>query len=462
METMGWISLIPVALAITLALITRNTVVSLTIACVAGCFLAGKGIWGFTDLIYTALGNTDFIWTAMCILMFGVLVAYFEKSGAIEGFSRMVEAKNLKRRGIQLISWFLGLFCFADSMSPLFVGSVMRKLSNRAKISSEKLSYIADTTASPVAVLYPFSSWPGYLAGLAVGFGCLATREEAFSMVLRAIPFNIYAILCVAMVALIALGVIPDFGPMKKAEKRAINEGKLLRDGAVSLSATDGIKKAGIREHVFLNFVLPMIVLVAISVITYLTTDEVMIVEAVTLVVILMSASFLIQGMKLKELDETFLAGIKGSMPAVMVLAVAYPMNTLSGEMGTANYIIELTQGMLSPALLPFGIFVISAILSFATGTSWGTYAICMPIALPLAFNASGNEITVLVLACFAAVAGGGVFGDHCSPLSDTTILASMGAGADHIDHVKTQLPYALTVAAFSSVIYLAIGFLAA
>lgn len=457
---LGWISIVPVVLAITLALITKNTVVSLTVACVVGCFLAGKGLWGFTDLLMESLGTPDFIWTALCVLLFGVMVSYFEKSGAITGFSRMVEGKNIKRRGIQLMAWALGLFCFADSMSPLFVGSVMRKLSERAKISSEKLSYIADTTASPVAVLYPFSSWPGYLAGLAVGFGCLATREEAFSFVLKAIPFNFYAILCVAMAGLIAGGILKDFGPMKKAENRAMTEGKIIRDGAEPLSVSEEVEKPLIKERVFLNFILPVLVLIGISIATFLATGEVLIVEAAMIVIILMSISLLAQKMSLSELNKAFVSGIKGSVPALLVLAVAYPLNTLSGEMGTSDFIIESTTGFLTPALLPFGIFLIAAILSFATGTSWGTYAICMPIALPLAFSISGGQVSDFVLLCFAAVAGGGIFGDHCSPLSDTTILASMGSGADHVDHVKTQLFYSLIVAGIAAVMYLLFGFL--
>lgn len=164
--------------------------------------------------------------------------------------------------------------------------------------------------------------------------------------------------------------------------------------------------------------------------------------------------------MPLAELNKAFVGGIKGSVPALLVLAVAYLLNTLSGEMGTSDFIIESTTGFLTPALLPFGIFLIAAILSFATGTSWGTYAICMPIVLPLAFSLSDGQVNAFVLLCFAAVAGGGIFGDHCSPLSDTTILASMGSGADHVDHVKTQLFYSLIVAGIAAVMYLFFGFL--
>ena len=459
LESMGWVSLVPIVIAIVLALTTKNTVVSLTIACIIGCFLAGMGIGGFTDLLQTSLASTDFVWATLTIILFGVLVTYYEKSGAIDGFTRIVNSKNLKRKGVQVMSWALGLLCFADSMSPLFVGSVMRKLSDKAKISREKLSYIADSTAAPVSVLYPFTGWSSYLLSLAIGIGCIDNRTQAFSLMLSAIPFNFYAILTLIMVLLISLGILKDYGPMKKAEKRAIELGKVLADNAEPLSSTENMIPAKIKEHIFLNFVFPSIALLVISVGCFIFIGDVKVLEAVTLVIVFMTISLMIQGMKLKEINDTFVSGVKSSMPAVLVLAVAYPLNELSTEMGTANFIINSTAGFLSPALLPFGIFIICALLSFATGTSWGTFAIAMPLALPMAFNATGNQVNLLVVACFAAVAGGGVFGDHCSPVSDTTIMSSMGAGSDHIDHVKTQLPYALTVAGVSAVLYLIIGF---
>lgn len=458
---MGWLSLIPVVIAIGLALWSKNTVFSLSIACIIGCFMAGKGIWGFTNVLQSALGNEDFIWAALNILFFGVLCTYYEKSGAIEGFTRIVNKKNLKRRGVQVLAWALGLFCFADSMSPLFVGSVMRKLSDKAKISREKLAYIADSTAAPVSIVYPFTGWSSYLTGLAVGVGCLATREQAYTFMLKAIPFDFYAILSLLMVLLIGLGVIKDFGPMRVAETRALNEGKLLRDGAVPMSTSGGTKSDALKEHVFINFILPTILLIVISIGSFFVLGGVKVLEAVTIVVILMSVSFLIQGMSLQELGNIFIEGIKGAMPAVLVLAVAYPLNAITKEMGAADFIMGFVSGNISPSLLPAGIFVICAILSFATGTSWGTFAIAMPLALPMAFEATGGEATLLTTLCFAAVAGGGLFGDHCSPVSDTTIMSSMGAGSDHIDHVKTQLPYAVTVAGVTTILYLILGFVA-
>ena len=217
-------------------------------------------------------------------------------------------------------------------------------------------------------------------------------------------------------------------------------------------------KSEKVKPRVFLNFILPIIMFLGISLGTFITLGSTKVMEASVIVVVFLSVSLLIQGMPLQEVSDTFMAGVKGAMPAIILLALAYPSNSLSKEMGTANFIINSTESFLTPALLPAVIFVVSAIMAFATGSSWGTFAICMPIALPLAFNASGSEVTTLVAMCFAAVAGGGVFGDHCSPVSDTTILSSMGAASDHIDHVKTQLPYALTVAGLCAVTYLILG----
>lgn len=458
---MGGLSLVPIIIAITLALWTKNTVFSLSIACIIGCFMAGRGVWGFTDILQSALGTPDFIWVTLNILFFGVLCTYYEKSGAIDGFTRIVNQKNLKRGGVQVLAWALGLLCFADSMSPLFVGSVMRKLSDKAKISREKLAYIADSTAAPVSIVYPFTGWSSYLTGLAVGVGCLTTREQAYVFMLKAIPFNFYAILSLLMVLLIGLGIIRDYGPMRKAEQRAFLEGKPYRDGAMLMSTSGDKKSDSLQEHIFLNFILPTLLLIIISIGVFLIIGEVKVLEAVTIVVIFMSISFIVQGMKLQELGEIFNEGIKGAMPAVLVLAAAYPLNKISNEMGTADFIMSLVSGNLPPALLPVCIFVICSILSFATGTSWGTFAIAMPLALPMAFAITGGEDTLLTTLSFAAVAGGGLFGDHCSPVSDTTIMSSMGAASDHIDHVKTQLPYAITVAAIVAILYIILGCIA-
>lgn len=429
METMGFISVIPAILAIVLSFITRNTIVSLTIACIAGTLLAGQGIFGFPTLLQNSLGTTSFSWVMLLNTFIGILVAYFQKTGAIQGFSQKVHEKNLSRRGAQLMAWVLGIFIhFSDSFSPLFVGSVMRSITDKAKVSREKLAYIADSTSAPVSVLMPITGWAAYLMGLAVGVGCIATTEDASRLFLRAIPFNFYPIFAVLFVGLLASGIIKDFGPMKKAEKRAWEEGKVIRDGATPLigkELTDMQPYPGLKPRVVLNFILPVFVIIGIALGTYIAFDSAKTMEAFLFVVIIMTISMMIQGIPFKEVMNTLTDGVKGAIPAVMLLAV---------------------------------IFAVAAIMSFATGSSWGTFAICMPIALPLAFSFTDNQMSLLIVACFAAVAGGGVFGDHCSPLSDTTVLSSTGAASDHIDHVKTQLPYALICSLLAYIAHLIIG----
>lgn len=463
LETMGFISIIPSLLAVVLCFLTHNTIISLTVACLIGTILAGMGPMGLPTLLKTSMGTTSFSWVVLLNVFISILVAYFHKTGAIQGFSQKVQNFNLGRKGVQLIAWVLGIFVyFSDSFSPLFVGTVMRRISDAAKISREKLSYIADSTSAPVSVLVPITGWAAYLSGLAIGVGCIADQEQAMGLFIRAVPYNFYALFAVFFVFLIGSGIVKDFGPMKKAELRAMNEGKVLRDGAQPLigkELTEMQKYEGLKTRVFLNFILPVMLIVTIAVGTYIKLHSAKTMEAFLAVVLFMTISMTLQGIPLKETMDTLTDGVKAAVPVVILLALAYSVNSLSKTMGTANYIVSLAKQFLSPNLLPFIIFVVAAIMAFATGTSWGVFAICMPIALPLAFTYTNGQLTPLVYACFAAVAGGGVFGDHCSPLSDTTVLSSAGAAADHIDHVKSQAPYALVCAVAAALAYIIVGY---
>jgi Na+/H+ antiporter NhaC len=250
---------------------------------------------------------------------------------------------------------------------------------------------------------------------------------------------------------------------MKTAERRAIETGKVLRDGAEPLMSEEltGIEPyAGVRTSLFWNFVLPVLIVIGVALGSFFMTSSALTMEAFLLSAIVAGIIMRIQGIPLSDIMSTANAGIKGVMPAIIILAFAYAINDLSKSMGTANYIVAQTEGWLTPGLLPMLTFLIACTISFSTGTSWGTFAIMMPIAVPMALTFSGNTLDTVVYATVAAVAGGGVFGDHCSPLSDTSILASTGAASDHIDHIKTQLPYALVIGAISVAAYLAIGLL--
>jgi len=462
-DYIGPLSLVPASVAILLAFITRNTVFSLAVACLAGVLVAGEGFIGFPNLLVGALGNEDFSWILLLEFFIGILIAFFQRTGAILNFSQFIENRRMTRKRVQLIAWFMGMFVyFSDYFSPLFVGSTMRALSDRFKISREKLAYICDSTSAPVSILVPITGWAVLVAGLIIGMGPIEDPGDAMMVFITSIPFNIYAILAVVMVGLIASNIIPDFGPMKVAEKRAMKEGKLVRDGAQPLMGDEltSIEPfPRIKTSLIWNFIFPVLLVIVFAIGSVIITASAKPMEAFMLAAFMAGIVMRIQGVPLNEITTTAMSGIKGIMPAVVILAFAYALNDLSAALNTADYIVAATEGWLTPSLLPMLAFLITGFIAFSTGTSWGTYAIMIPIAVPLAFNFSDDELNTMVYATLAAVAGGGVFGDHCSPLSDTSILASTGAASDHIDHIKTQLPYAALIGLISVGLYLVIGF---
>jgi Na+/H+ antiporter NhaC len=462
-DYIGPLSLLPASVAILLAFITRNTVFSLAVACLAGVLVAGEGFIGFPNLLVGALGNEDFSWILLLEFFIGILIAFFQRTGAILNFSQFIENRRMTRKRVQLIAWFMGMFVyFSDYFSPLFVGSTMRALSDRFKISREKLAYICDSTSAPVSILVPITGWAVLVAGLIIGMGPIEDPGDAMMVFITSIPFNIYAILAVVMVGLIASNIIPDFGPMKVAEKRAMEEGKLVRDGAQPLMGDEltSIEPfPGIKTSLIWNFIFPVLLVIVFAIGSVIITASAKPMEAFMLAAFMAGIVMRIQGVPLNEITTTAMSGIKGIMPAVVILAFAYALNDLSAALNTADYIVAATEGWLTPSLLPMLAFLITGFIAFSTGTSWGTYAIMIPIAVPLAFNFSDDELNTMVYATLAAVAGGGVFGDHCSPLSDTSLLASTGAASDHIDHIKTQLPYAALIGLISVGLYLVIGF---
>ena len=461
-ESIGLLSIVPATIAVMLAFATRNTVFSLAVACIIGVLLLGEGLLGFPNLLVNVVGTTDFAYIFLFTLFIGVAIAFFQRTGAIQSFSDYVENKNMSRVRVQVTAWMLGMFVFfSDYLSPLFVGSTMRALSDKFKISREKLAYIADSTSAPVVILIPVSGWGIFVAGLLIGKGPVGDMNDAMSVFISSIPYNIYPILAVAMVGMIATGLLPDFGPMKTAEDRARTTGKVLRDGAKPLmerELTEIAPYAGARPSLFWNFVFPVLFVIAVSVSTFVIYGSAMIMEAFLGAAIVAGITMAIQGIPLSDIMDTFNSGIKGIMPAATILVFAYALNSLSADMGTAVYIVSLTDSWLTTGLLPAITFVMAGVIAFSTGTSWGTFAIILPIAVPLAFGFTGDIPGPLVYATIAAVTGGGVFGDHCSPISDTSILASTGAASDHIDHVKTQMPYALVIGAISIIAYLALG----
>ena len=460
-----WLSVVPPLLAVVLAFVTRDAVVSLLVACFVGVLLLGEGIAGFPDFLIRALASKNFIWVCLLEFCIGILVAFFQRSGAVKLFTESVGNWVHTRRQVGGLGWGLGIaMFFSDYFSPLFVGPVMRTLTDKYKISREKLAYICDSTSAPMIALIPFTGWAVYMGGLTVGIGPITDKTAAMDLYIHSIPFNFYSFLAIGLVGLLAMNFISDFGPMRTAENRAKNEGKVLRDGAVPMMGKEltnlEVSTTG-NPNIFLNFIVPIMLVVGVNLISFIIYGKIAILQTYLMVCTLLAITMMIQKIdNLQGVMKTVMAGMKGVMPAVTILALAFCINTISRELKTAEYVVSLTEEWLLPNLLPMITFLLAGLISFSTGTSWGTYAIMIPIAIPLAFQFTGGEVNTLIYGTFAAIAGGGVFGDHCSPLSDTTVLSSLGSACDHIDHVKTQLLYALISGGIAMVLYLGIGFI--
>ena len=465
MDNYGILSLAPALIAVILAFITREALFSILCGVLVGLLITGQDLlFGFTGLIQSALGNADYIWVIGIEVFIGIMVAFFQKSGAIEAVANKLNEKlHITPRIAQIMGAALGILVFfSDYFSPLFVGNVMRPITDKAKVSREKLAWLCDCTSAPVCITLPFSAWGVYVAGLVVGFGTFATAEAGQNAVIHASVFQLYGILTIIMIFLVALGFIPDFGPMKKAEERARTTGKVIADGSTPMLSNelDNIKpKEGFKPNIVLHFLIPAIIIICTTIGTYVVMGSAKTLEAFVLAVAYQAIVLLIQkAFDIREMIQVATEGIKSVVSAMLILSLAYCINAISKTLGTANFVISVTESWMTPATLLAMTFAVCAFISFFTGTSWGVYAIMIPIAMPLAFSMSGGVEGSLVYAEIAAVMGGGAFGDHCSPLSDTTILSSLGAGSDHVDHVKTQLPYALSVAVLCLIGYIIIG----
>jgi Na+/H+ antiporter NhaC len=512
MEHFGILSILPPILAIVLAIATRQVIISLFVAVWVGAtFLAYPGalldaglnpaLAGLRSIADGFFRTSDTYilesaadpWYA-AILIFTMIIAgalgLVTKAGGAHAIAEALAKKATTARGGMLSAWLMGMIIFFDDYaSCIIAGNTARPITDKLKISREKLSYIIDSTAAPIATVALISTWIGFELGV-IGDGYLAIGVEdppVYLIFLKSIPYRFYSIFAIALVLILSI-TMKDYGPMYKAEVRARKEGKLLRDGAVPLSATDTEvlqPKEGTPLRWF-NFVVPvLVIIIAIfvglfveggGVEAYREYYEMYVVDpdvpnaalaafgsvygdADSSVVLLWASSLgalvslimvLVQKLvPLQEAIDTIINGAKSVFPALIILVLAWSLSYVTGELGADLYLIGLLGERLSPAILPLLIFILSCFMAFAMGTSWGTMGIVTPLAIPLAFAVGGEASLIPTL---AAVLTGAIFGDHCSPLSDTTILSSTGAGSDHIDHVRTQIPYAITGAVVAGV----------
>jgi Na+/H+ antiporter NhaC len=455
-------SLLPLLLTLMLAFITRSALIAMLAGTFAGTLMLGAapGV-GMNELFQSSLGNADFIWICQIVVLIGILFELFKRAGVLAALADKFSSASSGRRKVEITAWGMGFVIVDDYFSPLLTGAVIRPMSDRARIPREKLAFILDATTASVCILVPFTAWGAYVSSLiAAQAVSIESGEQGLAVFIGAIKYNFYPMLMLLFTFLICAGVIPDFGPMRKAERRVAKSGDLLRPGAKPLISDDG--DVGLSPattgsaSIVLELLIPVVLLIGVGAWTLISTGSVKIVEAFMLANSWLFIVLAIRGRFDSVIDvaDIIVAGTRGVMPALLIIALAYALNSVTTELGAGQFMIDQFASSMSSNSLIIISFLATAAISFSTGTSWGAYAMMMPVALPVAFELSDGAVGPLVYQTVAAIAGGGIFGDHASPVSDTTVLASVGAGSDHIDHVITQLPYALTVAALTAGIY--------
>ncbi len=506
-EEFGIFTLIPPIVAILLAFITKNVVISLFIGVLSGGFilnLTGFNVFGaltqaFLDFINRALNSLSDPWNAgivMQVLVIGGVINLVAKMGGAKAIAEALAKKAKTAKSAQLITWFLGICVFFDDYAnSLIVGPIMRPVADKMKISRERLAFIIDATAAPIAGLAIISTWIGLEVSLiSEGFESIGVEASGFGVFLQTIPYRFYNILILAFIV-ITIITLREFGPMRKAEISARKLKDLTNEEiAVTSSHMDELEpKEGVKLSIW-NAIVPIGALIISAIVAFyysgyssiMAGDDIAIKAIVTnsplsfkailevfaasdaSIALLQSAIFstvvaIVMAVwkkifTISEAIEVWIDGMKGLIITGVILILAWSLGSVIKELGAAEYLVEALNGAIPAFLLPSLIFILGAIISFSTGSAYGTMSILMPLAIPLAYKI--NPEMSFVIVSTSAVLTGAIFGDHCSPISDTTILSSMGAGCSHIDHVKTQMWYALFVAAITILFgYIPAGF---
>ena len=455
-----WLSILPAAVTIVLAFATRQVILSLFagIAC-GGLVLASRtGDWEDLNLIsrflLPAIGSASFAQILIIYLWcLGGLVGMWGATGGARHFAETVGGRIARGpRSSLLFGWLVGvLFHQGGTVSTVLAGTTVKPVTDRYRVSHEELSYVVDSTASPVATLIPFNAWPLYVSGLVIGtIPLIQTETEAYAFFINSIPYNFYAQLAVLSTLLFSLGWLPWIGRrMQRARERSRSTGALDAPNAEPMWVVEAEPEPAQEEAVYrpslADFVIPIGVLLSIAILPYLATQSFRINEAFLAALLSAMVVARLRGMRLRRIMTAFVRGCQSMTIGAIVLALAVTLKEVATALDTAGFVVNLVGAALPYAALPAILALICMTIAFSTGTSWGTYAVVFPIAMPLAYALNPDPAYVSI--CFGTVLGGAVFGDQCSPISDTTILSSMFTGCDLMDHVRTQLPLAFAAA---------------
>jgi Na+/H+ antiporter NhaC len=487
----GILSIIPPLLAIALALIFRQVVISLMLGIYSGALF----IYGFDPLTaflrlidkYAIAAISDVSHTQIIVftLLFGGVIGLISRSGGTTGIANSLSKLARTRKSGMIATWLSGLIIFFDDYAnALVVGNLMRPITDKLKISREKLSFIVDATSAPVTSIFIVSSWIGYEVGLIQdGLNAIGSPLNAYSVFLDSIIFRFYPIAMLFFILILAI-TNRDFGSMLKAERRAYHKGKVSETSFSGSDFSDSNELFGNEDKAkWYNGVVPILVLVLITIggliftgIDSLTEKGIAdygvrdIISNSNSYLALLWGSFtacvvaalmvVVQKiLTIRQAVDAWFAGIRSMLLAILILTLAWSIGTVTNEIRTADYIVSLISESIDPRFLPVIVFAVCGLTSFATGTSWGTMAIMFPIVIPLSAavtglnNYSPDGTHLILIGVVSSVLAGAVWGDHCSPISDTTILSSMASSCNHIDHVRTQLTYAITVALVTMIV---------
>ena len=458
----GLWSLLPAVVAVMLCWLTREPVTSLLGGIVSGALVLGQyDLTGAVLIPSLATTNAASIFV-LYLWLLGGLMGVWSRTGAAQAFAEFMTLHVVRGpRTAKLVAWMLGVIFFqGGTMSTVLVGTTVKPIADKERVSHEELSYIVDSTSSPIASQLAFNAWPGYVQAFifVAGVSFLATEADRVQFFFMSVPFCLYAIFAVLGTFLLSVEKTPFLGKqMAAAMQRSRSTGALDAEGAEPLSARElhaSHVPEGYGPHV-LEFFLPLGTLIGVSIGTFVVTGTPNVLWAFGIALLLAAGMALGRGMSLKDLIGGFHDGIKGVVLGSVILLLAITIGGISTQTGGAVYLVELLGASIPYYLLPVLLQLLTMVVAFSTGTSWGTYAVAFPLAMPLAWAVAGaNDLAhpqFFMTLCFAAVMDGSVYGDQCSPISDTTVLSSMCTGCDLMDHVRTQIPQASVAAGLAA-----------
>lgn len=454
MESLGFVSVLPTLLVFVLAIVSRRPIESLIAGALVGLVIVHGGdfVTGFADTSLAVLTDEDVAWVILVCGFMGSLIGLLIRSGATQAFTSRMTRFVRSQKSALYATWLLGIFMFVDDyLNSLAVGSAMRELTDRYRISREKLAYVVDSTAAPISVIIPFSTWGAFFGGLLVTNG-VAAEGEGLATYISAVPYMLYAWIAVFLVPVVIAGWIPALGSMKAAEHRARTTGETVPPDALHIEeANRAIRpRDGVQPRIAL-FILPMVALVLFTL--YFDKDflrGVYVTLGGTVLVIL-----LLRVLDMNDTFDTILAGFKTMIEPLAVLVAAFMLKEVNDDLGLAQYVVQTMQPFLTPESLPAVIFATMGLVSFTTGSNWGVFVIILPIVTTLANNLDA-DMTLVIGATLSA----STFGSHACFYSDATVLTAQATGCSAMQHALTQIPYALIAAAIAFGGYLLLGYL--